>query len=183
MEREGFESTDVWTTSAKRAGAIAMLVLLLFPWGAAAQVGVRTACGQPGFICTVAGTGEPVPGNAGLAFAAGREGPLGASDGTGNLHIAHRRNYRVHSVDPTGIVATVAETGTIGPLTVPFSDAQRDERVSTVPSTDCVSQSAAGDSAAGTRLVSPQSLAVDSTGELYIADSGNHRALRLSLLR
>ena len=73
-----------------------------------------------------------------------------AVDGSGNLYIADRNNNRIRKVDSSGNISTVAGTGTAG-----FS----------------------GDGAAATaaQLQNPQGVALDGSGNLYIADRGNQR--------
>ncbi len=78
-----------------------------------------------------------------------------AYDTSGNLYIALRNDHLVRKVDLNGIITTVAGTGTEG-----FS----------------------GDGAAATsaQLDSPTGVAVDANGNLYIADSRNHRVREVS---
>ena len=73
-----------------------------------------------------------------------------AVDGSGNLYIADRSNHRIRKVDTSGTITTVAGIG--------------DSRYS-------------GDRgpASEARLNSPANVAVDGSGNLYIADTGNHR--------
>lgn len=70
MERDGFEHGDLGTLSARRARAMAVPVLILLPPGVAAQGGGTAGGGRPGFLSTVAGTAEVVPGDGGPAAAA-----------------------------------------------------------------------------------------------------------------
>lgn len=104
-------------------------------------------------VTTVAG-GNVTPaysGDGGLATQASLSGPEAvAVDGAGNLYIADTDNYRVRKVAAgTGIISTVAGNGT---------------------------KASAGDGGAATSasLKLPLSLALDASGNLYIADfSGN----------
>jgi uncharacterized protein (TIGR03437 family) len=92
---------------------------------------------------TVAGTGTPSP------FAL--NGPLGmAVDSNGNLYIADNRNHRVEMLSAAGAISTVAGSGTNG-----FSGD--------------------GGPALSAELSYPSAVAVDSSGNLYIADTGNNR--------
>ena len=105
-----------------------------------------------GNISTVAGTGtQGFSGDGAAATAAQLNSPWDvAVDGSGNLYIADRNNNRIRKVNSAGNISTVAGSGTGG-----FS----------------------GDGAAATaaRLRSPQGVALDGSGNLYITDRGNER--------
>ena len=117
-----------------------------------------------GIISTVAGNGVtvlvgPIPilhsgtysGDGGAATNGGLNGPLGvAVDGSGNLFIVDYDNYRIRKVDTNGIITTVAGDGSYG-------------------------YSGDGGAAANASLWNPSSVAVDGSGNLFIADSGNNR--------
>jgi uncharacterized repeat protein (TIGR01451 family) len=109
-----------------------------------------------GTIATVAGNGEPgYNGDNIPATSAELDIPYGiAVDSAGNLYIADRDNNRVRKV-ANGIITTVAGTGTAG-----FS----------------------GDNGPATsaQVNIPEAVAVDSAGNLYIADMGNQRVRMVS---
>jgi trimeric autotransporter adhesin len=109
-----------------------------------------------GIITTVAGNGTAgFSGDGGPATSADlREPAAVAVDGAGNLYIADFDNNRVRKVSPEGIISTVAGDGTPG-----FS----------------------GDDGPATsaELADPRGVAVDSAGNLYIAD-GNNRVREVS---
>ena len=111
---------------------------------------------RSGTITTIAGTGEEeFNGDGGPAIAAQLRLPSGvALDSVGNLYIADYNNHRIRRVDPSGTIATVAGTGEFG-----FSGD--------------------GGPAIAARLYHPQEVAVDSSGNVYIADSYNHRIRRV----
>jgi sugar lactone lactonase YvrE len=102
-----------------------------------------------GVITTVAGTGtQGYSGDDGAAIYAQLDNPTGiAIDAAGNLYIADTNNHRIRKVS-NGVITTVAGTG---------------------------SQGYNGDNGPATsaKLASPQGVAVDSAGNLYIADTGN----------
>jgi trimeric autotransporter adhesin len=69
-----------------------------------------------GIITTIAGNGtEGFGGDGGPAVGAELDRPTGlAVDNAGSLYIADTNNHRVRKVDPSGIISTVAGTGTPG---------------------------------------------------------------------
>jgi len=110
-----------------------------------------------GVITTVAGNGTiGFSGDGGPATSASLATPTGvAVDGSGNLYIADYRNSRIRKVDPSGIITTVAGNGTGG-----FSGD--------------------GGPATSAGLNSPFGVAVDGSGNLYVADTGNYRVRRVA---
>ena len=113
---------------------------------------IRKVTATTGIITTVAGTGMPgYLGDGGPATGA-RLIPSGlAVDAAGNIYVADATDSVIREVAAaTGIIATVAGTGTAG-------------------------LSGDGSQAASAQLSSPDDVAVDATGNLYIADAGNLR--------
>jgi uncharacterized protein (TIGR03437 family) len=108
-----------------------------------------------GVITTVAGNATPgYGGDNGPALAA-QVAPYGvAVDSAGNLYIAEPGNFRIRKVSH-GVITTVAGNGTQG-----FSGD--------------------GGPATAAQLNSPWGVAVDSDGNLYIGDQGNHRVRKVS---
>ena len=113
-----------------------------------------------GEITTVAGSGPAGVGgfsgdgsattSASLNFASGV-----ALDASGNLFIADRGNNRIRRVEATtGVIITVAGNGT-------------------------AAFSGDGDAATSASLNGPEGVAVDPSGNLFIADSRNHRIRRV----
>lgn len=105
-------------------------------------------------IRTVAGSdfvGDGGPASAALLFAP----ECVALDAAGNLYIADPADHRVRKISPAGIITTVAGTGHAG-----FSGD--------------------GGPAAQAQLYQPYGLAVDASGNLYIADLGNGRVRRVA---
>ena len=106
-----------------------------------------------GIITTVAGNGvQGFSGDGGPATSAELDSPAGlALDSAGDLYIADSHNHRIREVSSaTGIIATIAGTGAAG-----FSGD--------------------GGPATAATLDLPTALAFDSAGNLYLADTNNHR--------
>jgi uncharacterized protein (TIGR03437 family) len=107
-----------------------------------------------GFITTVAGGGGTL-GDGGPATSAQLMCACGvAVDATGNLYIADQFSARIRKIS-AGVITTVAGNGTAG---------------------------LGGDNGPATsaQLYSPEGVAVDSAGNLYIADANNHRTREVS---
>ncbi len=109
-----------------------------------------------GIVTTVAGDGEQgFAGDGGPASSAQLDSPAGvAVNAAGDIYIADTHNQRIRKVSG-GTITTIAGTGIAG-----FS----------------------GDSgvAASAQLSNPSALALDSSGNLFIADTGNHRIRKIS---
>jgi hypothetical protein len=103
-----------------------------------------------GMITTFAGNGTPgYVGDSGAATSAELQNPAGlAFDSVGNLYIADSGNNVIRKVDTSGTIATVAGNGTAG-------------------------YSGDGLAATQAQLNQPRGVAVDSAGNMYIADTNN----------
>ena len=143
-------------------GGAATAARLNFPWDVAldgsgnlyiadaANSRIRKVAAATGIISTVAGGGSSL-GDGGQATAAQLNRPRGVTlDGSGNLYIADAANDRVRKVDADGIISTVAGTGVYG-----FNGD--------------------GGQATATQLNLPWDVALDGSGNLYIADRDNRR--------
>ena len=102
-----------------------------------------------GVVTTLAGYSAVVGANDNTGSLAGFRGPSGVvADSSGNLFIADTGNHTIRKVTPAGVVTTFAGlAGTAG------------------------STNATGTSA---RFNSPNGLAIDSSNNIYVADTGNH---------
>ena len=77
-----------------------------------------------------------------------------AVDASGNVYVADTLNHRIRRISPSGTVSTIAGFGTSGGFT--------DGVVS------------------GARFNSPSGVAVDSSGNIYVADTANNRIRKIS---
>jgi uncharacterized protein (TIGR03437 family) len=112
-----------------------------------------------GAISTIAGTGQPGSGgDEGPATAALLDAPQGiAVDANGGVYIADTGNHRIRQITADGIIHTIAGQGAAG-------------------------LSGDGGPALQAQFHSPGGLALDSSGNLYVADTGNNRVRRLDVL-
>lgn len=129
-----------------------------------------------GIIRTLAGTGKPgFSGDGALATAAQLHSPYGlACDNNGNVYIADLGNGRVRRVGPDGRIATVASAPLVSPRNLAL-DGAGNLYISDFDGQQVYRLGFDGTPApivSGLRY--PTALAVDRSGALYIADSGNH---------
>jgi sugar lactone lactonase YvrE len=147
-----------------------------------------------GVVSIVAGNGKPAfAGDGGLATAASLNAPGGvAVDTAGNLYIADTGNSRVRKVDTNGVIGTLVPTNpaylpsgvtvdAAGNLYVANTNGQDALKVGANGVTSTLAgngnQAFAGDGglATGAGLNQPKGVAIDPSGNLYIADTGNGR--------
>ncbi|MBI5283232.1 MAG: hypothetical protein HY858_16225 [Candidatus Solibacter usitatus] len=113
--------------------------------------------GTDGKISTFAGTGAiGSSGDGGDAVKAKLNRPVGlAVDGSNNLYVADQMGHRIRKITSGGIISTVAGTGTAG-------------------------YEGNGGAATRAQLFHPTGLAVDSNGDLIIADTTNNRIRKIA---
>lgn len=112
--------------------------------------------GPDGVITTIAGrSGFGFSGDGGPVPQAKLQSPFGVSVGPdGSVYIADTFNHRIRRVGPDGIITTVAGNGQAG------------YEVDGMPARE-------------SSLFNPKSVTIDETGDLFIADTDNHRARRV----
>jgi len=124
-------------------------IVMVTPSGAITRFGSVT----PGFVPF---TDTTVLGDAAVQFNA----PVGiAADSSGNVYIADTGNHRIHLI--------VADTAT--------KRISATSRIVTVAGNGIEGFSGDGATATGASLNSPSGVAVDASGNIYIADNGNYR--------
>ena len=133
-----------------------------------------------------------------------------AIDGNGNLYIVDTGNYRIRKVTPAGIISTIAGNGTngssgdgaaatsaqllptaiavdgVGNLYIGDANHERIRMVtlagtiSTIAGNGTAGFTGDGGAATSAELNEPQGVAVDPTGNVYIADFVNHRIRKVT---
>ena len=134
-------------------------ILILATGLAAAAAAFPAAASAPeaaGTIATVAGTGTSgYSGDGGAATDATLDAPRTlAVDREGNVYVADTDNNVIRRIDPSGAITTIAGNGEPG-------------------------WSGDGGPATEARITWPHSVAVDDAGNVYVADSRNHRIRRV----
>jgi trimeric autotransporter adhesin len=116
-----------------------------------------TTYAQPGYISTVAGNGTPgYMGDGFAATAAELSGAMGITkDASGNMYVCDFNNNVVRKISTTGIITTIAGTGTAG-------------------------SSGDGGQATAATFFMPGKVVFDAAGNLYVLDCGNNTLRKIS---
>ena len=163
------------------------------------QGGVRKVDTSGTITTFVGGPARGFSGDNGPATAARLGGPRGvAVDSNGNVYLADSSNNRIRKVDTSGTITTFADAGISGPYGIAVDSggnvyvAQDHSVLKADVSTDppTISTLAGGASsgfsgdtmtATAAMLNEPRGVAVDSSGNVYIADSGNERIRKINV--
>ncbi|MEI6714269.1 MAG: HYR domain-containing protein [Verrucomicrobiota bacterium] len=106
-----------------------------------------------GMVSTLAGSGSSGSAD-GTGAGASFKYPQGVCvDGSGNVYVADTRNYKIRKITSAGVVTTLAGSGSYG-------------------SADGTGTAASFDS--------PQGVCVDGSGNVYVADSSNHKIRKIT---
>jgi len=163
----GSGTSDEWTGAFSGVGGPATRARLSDPYGIAVDAEGNLLIADTdnhrirrvnarGSIATVAGIGKSgFSGDGGPATEAQLANPWGVVSGkNGDFYVADAYNHRVRHVSKTGIITTIAGNGKDG-----FGGD--------------------GSPATAAQLLRPAGLALDATGNLFIADSGNNRVRKV----
>jgi uncharacterized protein (TIGR03437 family) len=126
--------------------------------------------GTNGILTNYAGSGAPgvsssgFSGDGGPASAAKLNNPVGlAVDAQGNIYVADLNNQRIRKIDTSGIITTIAGSGTVNANLGAAGGFSGD-----------------GGPATSARLYSPHGVGVDGAGNVYIADTTNYRIRKVT---
>ncbi len=116
--------------------------------GSGSSSGSGSAAPTNWVVSTLAGTGATTPFTDGTGGTATFNGPYGvAVDSSGYLYVADTSNHRIRQITSAGVVSTFAGIGTAGAVNGTVGTAQ---------------------------FNTPVGVALDNSGNLYVAERGNH---------
>jgi trimeric autotransporter adhesin len=155
-----------------------------------------------GIITTIAGNGVAGQGEEGLAVNSSFSYPKGITiDDLGRIYIADAGNNRIRRISTNGFIGSVASSGLWGPYSVAVNSAgvlhisdtgnhrikrlESDGTLTTIAgsSDGFINSGFKGDGGSATDafLNKPYGIAIDGSGNIYIADSFNNRIRKLAL--
>jgi len=207
--------SDTQITAVTPAGTAGSVQVTVVSGGGTTSTGAFSLYTYAPAISTVAGNGTgDFGGDSGAATSAKLKRPMGvAVDSTGNFYIADTENNRIRKVNASdGKISTVAGTGSSsfggdsgaatsaqvnGPMGVAFDSAGNlyiadtdnhrirkinasDGKISTVAGSSSGGFSGDNGAATSAKLNRPAAVTVDSAGNLYIADTENHRIRKVN---
>ena len=118
---------------------------------------IRKVAASTGIISTIAGTMQGFGGDGGGATGALFDTPTAVVlDAAGNLYIADTNNHRIRKVGLDGNISSFAGTGN-------------------------AASTGDGGPASNAALHSPEGLAIDKAGNIYVADTAGHRVRKIAL--
>jgi len=175
------------------------------------EVGGKTASSASAFDYTEVVTVSTLAGSTvgyadGTGSAARFNGPTGvAVDGSGNIYVADSQNHRIRKITPAGLVSTLAGstfgyadgTGSEARFSTPngvavdgsgnvYVSEYSNHRIRKITPTGQVTTLAgstrgyADGGGTNARFDSPEAVAVDGSGNLYVADAQNHRIRKIT---
>lgn len=155
-----------------------------------------------GVVTTFAGSGTPGSAN-GTGTAASFKNPAGiCTDASGNIYVADAGNNKIRKITPIGVVSDFAGSGAIGSIdatgiSASFSNPldicidafgnlyiidTNNQKIRKITSSGIVTTLAgsgapgnANGAGASASFLNPESICIDAFGDLYIADTGNHK--------
>jgi sugar lactone lactonase YvrE len=164
---------------------------------------------QAQIITTIAGGGTSGIGDGGQAIDCELNNPIGIVDAAGNIYIGDRNHHRIRKISTTGVITTIAGTGTAGfsgdggPATdakitspygvavdnsgnVYFAEGTTNGRIRKISAAGIITTVAGGGTGglgdggpATDATVGTASVTVDASNNLYIADGANHRVRKV----
>ena len=148
-------SSDCDFSTSNRVWSILVLLLGALGMGSLPDAHAQSDYSAPYVFTTFAGPGVPSRGSAdGTIAEASFFGPAGvAVDAAGDVFVADSQNHKIRKISAAGVVSTVAGYGIPG---------------------------AVDGTGAASFFTSPNGVALDASGNLFVADTGNHKIRKIT---